>query len=458
MTPSGRKRRRRSSSKAFAPKTRTERVTPWAERLLLGVVPGVLFLAHLTFGANQTVASLWLTTMLAVMLCVGLAIPQARMGLFGLKRVWAPAILFALVIGVALLTLTPWTPGGPHPIWEWAGVSPGSSSVNRSATTVEIIKLLGLGGIFTLGCLQAARGDRARTTVEVLLIIGAVYAGVALLAFLTGTQLARNQARLTGGFLSPNSAATVFGMLSVIGLADLLRRWRRSTGLGPFVQASRVATWIGLLLLSLTCLMLTASRMGLAATAIAAAVLLVWELFDDKTRKLPILIGGAVLLLAGLALLAGGDDGVWGRLDQVGADALVRGDIFKAHWQAFLASPLFGYGLGSFTDINTQIITAESYEALWMVRATHNVYLQWLEEAGIIGAAPMFALIAIVLASTAWGAMGPGSGKTLMRGLFAASLVVLIHGTTDFGLQVPSIAAFWAFVLGLGFAFSQSRN
>ena len=50
------------------------------------------------------------------------------------------------------------------------------------------------------------------------------------------------------------------------------------------------------------------------------------------------------------------------------------------------------------------------------------------------------------------------SGQTLARGLVASSVVVLLHGATDYALQVPSIAASWAFLLGLQFAFTQWRS
>jgi alpha-beta hydrolase superfamily lysophospholipase len=40
----------------------------------------------------------------------------------------------------------------------------------------------------------------------------------------------------------------------------------------------------------------------------------------------------------------------------------------------------------------------------------------------------------------------------------ASGVVVLLHGATDYALQVPSIAAFWAFLLGMQFAFTQARR
>jgi O-antigen ligase len=132
--------------------------------------------------------------------------------------------------------------------------------------------------------------------------------------------------------------------------------------------------------------------------------------------------------------------------------------IFSVHWNAFLQSPLFGHGLGSFSAINAQQMTPENFGALRTIGATHNVYIQWLEEAGVLGALPMFALIALIIATATRRSSLQDTGATLQRGLIAANLVLLIHGTTDYAIQVPSIAAFWAYLLGLQFAYGKART
>ena len=45
-----------------------------------------------------------------------------------------------------------------------------------------------------------------------------------------------------------------------------------------------------------------------------------------------------------------------------------------------------------------------------------------------------------------------------MRGVVAASLVILAHSLTDYALEEPAIAAFWCFLLGVGWAVSQSQD
>lgn len=207
-----------------------------------------------------------------------------------------------------------------------------------------------------------------------------------------------------------------------------------------------------------TCLMLTASRAGAASTAAAIAVLMLWDAFASGRRlSARGLIIAAAVMLAGLFLISGAGDRLWLRFDALEQDAVVRRVILDEHWEAFLASPLFGYGLGSFVDLNAMIMTPGTFGNL-LVGSAHNVYLQWLEEAGVVGAAPMFALIAFIILTSAWRAGTSHRGGELARGLVAANLVVLLHGLTDFALQEFSIAAMWAFLLGLQFAWGQSSR
>jgi O-antigen ligase len=454
-----RRKRPRSSSANFAPAPsgmssgRGERAD-WKTLAALSAAPVLLYAGHLMFGANNPVAALWLTVLLAVSLCVALASSSVRRGLHDISSLTPVAILFGLTVAVALWSLTALAPGGAHPIWAWADAPTASITVNRPATLVEICKLLGLGCIFLVGALQAARSTWARNTVQMVVLLGAIYGLISLLTFISGFDVMSSD-RLSGGFLSSNSGATVFGMLTVIGLAALLRDWRQARGLNPASGLGKVALSLASVLIAMTCLLLTASRMGMVSTLLGAAVLLVWELLDAKRDRIHLVIAGGVLLLIALVVAATSNGLLFERFGSVAVDRFARTQLFGPHWNAFLASPLFGYGLGSFSDVNSQITTAQNYADLWSVRAAHNVYLQWLEEAGVIGATPMFFTVAYILVAAVVQAFKLRKGQTLQRGLIAASVVILVHGTVDFGLQVPSIAAFWAFLLGCQFSFGR---
>ena len=183
----------------------------------------------------------------------------------------------------------------------------------------------------------------------------------------------------------------------MLSLAQFLRAWRRTEGLGFTRMLTKVAAPVACLTLAVACIVLTASRMGLAATGLAAAVLLAWEMVGNRKGRAGIAVAALATAAAGTILVLGASSTLLDRFGSIGADAGVRATIFDAHWNAFLASPLTGNGLGSFDQVNLQILTTTNVDALWSIRAAHNVYLQWLEEAGILGAAPMFILIALVI-------------------------------------------------------------
>lgn len=435
--------------------SRRDGVSPGAW-VLIGAVPTVLFVGCLAFGLSTNIAAAALSVVLALALCIALALPGVRANLADIKGLWVAALLMAVVLLIAALSLTPFLPGGAHPIWEWAGTTARASTINRFQTTMEMLKLCGLASIFLVGALQGARTEWAQATVKAVLVVGGVYAAVSLIAFLTGAQIMPGN-RLSGGFMSANSGGTVFGLLTLIALADTLRLRRRYRGDRSRLVAA-VAPTAALTALFATCLLLTASRMGAAATATAAALFLVWNVFASRggLSRAGLAVSAGVLLV-GLYLMSGAGDLLWTRLDMVDQDAVVRQAILAEHWKAFLASPLFGYGLGSFVDLNSMIMTADSYGYL-LVGSTHNVYLQWLEEAGVVGAAPMFALIAFIMVVSAWRAHGAQRGPETARGLVVAGVVILIHGLTDFALQEYSIAALWAFLLGLQFAWGARRG
>jgi O-antigen ligase len=191
---------------------------------------------------------------------------------------------------------------------------------------------------------------------------------------------------------------------------------------------------------------------------VSIVLLLAWDLASQRKIRLTVRSRDLVLATAALAIVAVASVPTWTRVDELDSDATIRGQIFSTHWGAFLASPVFGHGLGSFNDINGQALTTDNYAVLWSIRAAHNVYIQWLEEAGVAGALPMFALVAAIMLISVFHVAKMRSGQTLARGLVASSVVVLLHGVTDYALQVPSIAAFWAFLLGLQFAFTQWRS
>jgi len=416
----------------------------------LAVVPAVLFAAHSLYGADQRAASAALVLAEAVLLLGALCLPAWRRALANSRLLRAVAGLFGLTLLAAFWSLFSTAPGGVLPVWNWVGTE-GAGVIDRSAALLEMLKLLGLGCIFLVGFMQGAAAERLRGAITMVLTFGAIFALISLLRFLAGLDISSG-ARLSTGLFNPNTAATLFGTLLVLSVAWSFNEHRRAVRQGRQTLpelTSVLAPSAGAALLFSGCLLLTASRAGVSATAGVLSLLLIAEALARRWgwRVLaPMIVAPAAL---SSALLVGSGAQFLERLqtELIAADG--RSEIFRSHGRLFTASPWFGWGLGSFDQLNQQVITPNTYDALWRSRALHNVYLQWLEQAGLVGAAPMFLTIALVLGVGFASQFQRRQLGSLTRGLLAASAIVLAHALTDFAVEVPSFAGYWAFLLGL---------
>lgn len=427
------------------------RIGTWVGAAL---VPAVIFAAHVFYGAAVNAPALILFACLFAILIGTLISPGARRDLDRLSPFGTLFGLFTAVVLVAVFSLTPWVPGGSQPIWEWSAGMP-SSTINRSATAVEILKLLGLTVPFLIGCVYGARTGSARRLYAVVLCTGAVYALFNLVVFLGQGGVNTSGSRLSGGFDSANVAGTVFGILIVMSIAWLFGSWSRLERQSVADRLTATVPLVALVLLFLACLLLTASRGALGATCLALALFSGWVSLDSRRVRWPMIAMGAGIIVVATVVYTQGNTLFVDRFEQFAEDSS-RGDLLGPHWRAFLHAPLFGYGLGTYPEVNNQIMTSQNVEALSETVVLHNVYVQWLEEAGIVGAAPMFLVLVVILGATTWRAVSRERNRTLVVGLLAASLLVLAHSSVEVSLNTPSFCALWSLLLGLGFAMSQA--
>lgn len=413
----------------------------------------VVFTGHLLYGAVLRQTSLSFVIAYAVLLAVCLVVPATRADFLRFKGLRAPAILFAATVAVALWSLTPFVPGGPHPVWAYTGVSPGAATIDKSATLLEIIKLLGLACIFLVGAITGASDQRARTAMNTLLGVGAAYA---LWVFFQHLSLTPGE-RLAGSFQMANPSGTLFAALLLLAVGTATSRLSATTRRNRLTLG--VALPVSAALIFVVCLLMTASRGAFLATGVALIVFGALEFFGGRVKlSRAALIGLGSLTVVGLFLFFAGDR-ILDRFVTSGTADVGREQMMQVHWRAFLTSPLMGYGLGAFDTINRTLLDSQNFTNLWKIRAVHNVYLTWLEQAGLIGAAPMFALIGLLIFVTTRNALGRTRLTHALFALIAVDVVFLVHGFTDFTLEVYSMAAMWAYVLGLQLSLSYgSRN
>lgn len=334
------------------------------------------------------------------------------------------------------------------------------AAISVAPTSSLLAALIGLAPLaaFGLGALTGA-SERARTVALRVMIALAIALGAYALFDYTRVRVHR----LDVGLPSSNAAAVLFGALAVLSLALMMRAMRRSlasmsgtlglprslAGAYAIINAplSAIATC-----LSLLCLLLTGSRGGVIVTALGLTVfisaILTLRGKRDKGRALAKpAIWGAACALALLSAFAAAP--VLARLDAGLSSIAGRSQIAAAHWAIFLDHPWLGHGTGSYHTNNLSAMTTDNFEALRNAGAAHNIYLQALEELGIIGVA----LLALALATPLWRAsqafVTSANASEWRPAALAISIILLGQGAFDFGVQIPALAALYAYCLGL---------
>lgn len=438
----------RSVASSDRPSRRRVRKLAMSEKIAALCLVAVVFCAVMAFGASDVAAATAFAGLYAAYL-LGLLFTcdWARRDLCRIKGLPLQAGLFALLVTAVLWQLTPWGPDGPHPVWSYLPGRAGSLTLDRSALLLSLLQLFGLACLFVAARIIGASEARGVWSLRAAVAALSAYAAVAFIDHVG----VRRAERLSATLLSPNSAATTFGAGMLMATAAAVNRFRRHSGLMVLRRGDPEAmTWLGVVALLATVLLMTASRGGVIASLIGLVLFLAWTVFAQRGS----LRGGAglvaavaVLLVAAVALRSVGH--VIDRFSVTSRDVEVRSIIFTPHWDAFLSSPWSGFGLGSFPNVNQLVVTGPSLSILYDVRAAHNLYLQWLEEGGIVGTIAMVALFVSLILPILRGGLADSTTGVWARAAICATVVFLVHGVTDFALQAPAIQALCTIVLGL---------
>jgi O-antigen ligase len=396
----------------------------------------------------------------ALLLIVVIATPSVSGDLPSLSALAPAMICFGGVIAIAAWSLTPSDVAVSRPFWALVAHT-SAATLDRSATEIEIIKLGGLGCAFLAATAVGRSGRRLALALRLMVYLGSAFSVVAVLLSSADAIYATQGRRVEARFLNPNIAGTVFGVITVLALSQVWRRVRRGGGgaalPGLILDAACFAVAVSALLMTL-------SRGAIAATIVGGTVLAIWEVVLGRSRIRGVMNTRTMIaaLLGGLAFIIfiawGVTDRLFPRLLSSQADMAVRALIVTVHWRAILAAPWFGYGLGSFETVNTALLTTQNFSRLWNIRAAQNVYIQWLEQEGFVGAMSMFACVGVVMFRPLASVFRSGGSTWKIRAIIAANIVILLHGAVDFSLEAYSIAAFFALMLGLNFGAARPRS
>ncbi|MBB5746348.1 O-antigen ligase [Brevundimonas variabilis] len=401
--------------------------------------------AHLAGGASGQFEATLLTAVIALIGAYGFV--RGRVGLTTAywRDLRGPAVAFAGLLVLAVVSVIPgsdWLASGW--IAERAGLN--TLSIDPEATWVEIVKLLGLLVIFLLAYRHASTAERMTSTLHRLVWLTVGWALWALILFAMSARSVDGIARLTGTFVSPNVAACVLslGLLCWMTLIDRQLQSRKGA-----LNAGLLTSVAAGVILAGT-LLLTASRSAILIMALLGAIwagrrVWTWLTHRSVLRGRRLLLTG--LVLGGLLVVAYSASAVLLRMGSVGEEVTNRSVIMATYAEAVSANPVFGQGLGTVPRISRLLLTPENDGVMWNVRAVHNLALQWILEAGVVGL--LMALIGgvwLVLVTVA--RLRPDM-RTAMLPLFMVSGFMLLQGMVDYPAQIYSVALVWAFLLGL---------
>lgn len=382
----------------------------------------------------------------------------------------APALLLLLVMlwGYLQALALPWPEAmRTWPAQSWA-YTPGRLpiSIDTYRTITEVVKLGGIASLALIGAAIGKDDDRAHLTWNTIGVLGGIYVAFALIAYAHPIEgVGRVDGRLSATLGGPNPAATVLSIFVVMSWTALLRAAASLThqdfsGQRLGVLLWNAAPWVLLLVLSFGALSLTGSRGGAGACFVgllASTIVMTWGEMRNR-RALGVIAISSLVVLACFTVLVMSSGSLAVRLSMVDDALANRREIISVYLAELAHTPWTGMGLGTFHRFNQLLIGPGHNEVLWNLGALHNVFLQWIFEAGFLGAAAMFSAVGILFVLTLGGLRRRRFGRTWIAGSTAISTVVLSHGLIDFGLQVPAIAALWALVLGVGVSVSRPSS
>lgn len=255
--------------------------------------------------------------------------------------------------------------------------------------------------------------------------------------------------RFMGAVANANAMATVAGTLALLGMGGMIASWPVG---GIYALNSRGLLRVGaclmLLILATSVIGLAESRITAIATLILSVVLI--APFRKGGRRLPAIAALCALALSAILF-------AWrvvGRFDGAHYDWALRMSVYKRLIRTAAQAPLWGYGLGSFREINTRGLEDGSG---WDWGAAHNIVLQALLECGAPFALGILATFVVILANCL-GNYSRWHEDAMIRACFLSIVLVLVIAMFDIPLDVPAISSLWALLLGLVWRVSLSAD
>ena len=455
----------------LAPETRRL----WLSRALLATLAATV-LAH---GGVSTVELDFAALGFAFLALLAIAVPVSAPRLARFQAL--ALLLLAALLALALWQVMP-LDASPlaRPTWTTLGEtiakasSRGSISVAPGLTLAAAPDLAAPFLAFAVGLACCQSDAEALRLWRGLAYFGAAYAAFAVFQeVFWPDQLLFEPKRfylgdLTGSFVNRNTAGTFFGIALLLNLALLFADLRavRLERLGDW--SARGAALFLHLFAVLDCaaaLFLTRSRGAigatLVATLVATAMMSARKLTSGRQRE-GAFAGRrrAAVALAALALVVGLFVLFAGRSEHR-AQALASEDtrwcVFNSTVAAIADRWPFGAGLGAFPDVFPAYRNADCAGVYGVWDHAHDVFLEGLLGFGLpfVGAAAV--VYAALGAALVFGVRARRRLRFAPVAGLAALVLVTLHGTVDFSLQIPGVAVYFAAAMAAAVAVALGR-
>jgi O-antigen ligase len=207
----------------------------------------------------------------------------------------------------------------------------------------------------------------------------------------------------------------------------------------------RLACWT--VVLGSIGLLLTQSRAGLIAFGIASLLAVLWLI---ESRRAKVLVVAGMFGMAAMVLVVGSVLSPQHLGSVVSREPMERLLFWATAWRLFVASPVFGIGIGNYGDayglyIPSFLIPSRHFTA-------NGLYFQILSEMGLVGMTSFMVFAALVVKQ---GREHMTKGRSVLSralgfGALASMIATLFHGIVDLALDVsPQWGTLMWFMLAL---------
>jgi O-antigen ligase len=332
------------------------------------------------------------------------------------------------------------------------------------ATKIEFFKWLTLSGLFLFLLHWRPSDNRTRITnhfVIAILLTGAFESLYGMFEFFSGHRHILHRdgsffvSAVTGTFINRNYFAGYLLMVIPLSVGYFLSReaLQKSQFMSWRHRLSSIDEKTLLIAFSIIVMILglifSASRMGILSLLLSLSLIIF--LFKDPHQRGRQFSRISVLIL-GLALLWA----AWIGLDAVISRFFTTSEDFKGRWMIWANTfqilkdfPLFGSGLGTFSQIFPMY---RSFHIQGLVTHAENDYLQLASEVGFIGIGLLLILFIFLFFKIVSGirSLSPWEPQRFIRiGGLVGILALMFHSLVERNIQVPANAFLFTFILAL---------